>query len=379
MARACDSCVRKKARWYCPVDDVFLCGSCDASVHPANQSSGRHQRVLLQTTSCKIFGQGELESKPTWHEGFTRRARTPRARQRTKCSFKVEGNNRVNSSVPLVPEIGSLEASLLDDVHEEELLYLVPVLDPFETQLCNNTNDIGRSLSFTIDDLHGFDDTSCRIEEDLGLSDNFKEEDNARSIGICFDESKVKVEDKEVEAILGFDFDATMETLDWDFDIESSTMIKEETKVAVHAKREHMINAFSVHCNEGNVSTPSMILRLNYEEVINTWGDQGSPWISRIRPQLNSDGSWPDIMGSQWMGNNNPSYEGVRGNDGGREARVSRYREKRRSRLFSKKIRYEVRKLNAEKRPRMKGRFVKRETFKEPSSTSSYSTYAIKN
>jgi hypothetical protein len=38
---------------------------------------------------------------------------------------------------------------------------------------------------------------------------------------------------------------------------------------------------------------------------------------------------------------------------------VSRYREKRRTRLFAK-IRYEVRKLNAEKRPRMKGRFVKR-------------------
>ena len=49
--------------------------------------------------------------------------------------------------------------------------------------------------------------------------------------------------------------------------------------------------------------------------------------------------------------------------DGGREARVSRYREKRRTRLFSKKIRYEVRKLNAEKRPRMKGRFVKRAPF----------------
>ena len=49
--------------------------------------------------------------------------------------------------------------------------------------------------------------------------------------------------------------------------------------------------------------------------------------------------------------------------DGGREARVSRYREKRRTRLFSKKIRYEVRKLNAEKRPRIKGRFVKRANF----------------
>lgn len=37
-----------------------------------------------------------------------------------------------------------------------------------------------------------------------------------------------------------------------------------------------------------------------------------------------------------------------------REASVMRYKEKRQNRLFSKRIRYEVRKLNAEKRPRMK-------------------------
>lgn len=37
-----------------------------------------------------------------------------------------------------------------------------------------------------------------------------------------------------------------------------------------------------------------------------------------------------------------------------REASVMRYKEKRQTRLFSKKIRYEVRKLNADKRPRLK-------------------------
>lgn len=37
-----------------------------------------------------------------------------------------------------------------------------------------------------------------------------------------------------------------------------------------------------------------------------------------------------------------------------RAAKVLRYKEKRQSRLFSKRIRYEVRKLNAEKRPRIK-------------------------
>jgi hypothetical protein len=38
----------------------------------------------------------------------------------------------------------------------------------------------------------------------------------------------------------------------------------------------------------------------------------------------------------------------------GRQARVLRYKEKRLTRLFSKTIRYQVRKLNAERRPRMK-------------------------
>ena len=46
--------------------------------------------------------------------------------------------------------------------------------------------------------------------------------------------------------------------------------------------------------------------------------------------------------------------DGQRPRAGGREACVMRYREKRRSRMFYKKIRYHVRKLNAENRPRMK-------------------------
>lgn len=43
---------------------------------------------------------------------------------------------------------------------------------------------------------------------------------------------------------------------------------------------------------------------------------------------------------------------------GVREASVQRYKEKRRNRLFSKKIRYQVRKLNADRRPRMKVPFL---------------------
>lgn len=128
-------------------------------------------------------------------------------------------------------------------------------------------------------------------------------------------------------------------------------------------------------------------LSLNYDDVITAWSDRGS---------LFADGSWGracpeeyDLDLAAWEPENQIAHsleivpeagtmiqvgsdvrisvvdDGNGAGDGGgsssaRQARVLRYREKRRTRLFSKKIRYEVRKLNAERRPRMKGRFIKR-------------------
>lgn len=51
--RACDNCIKKRARWYCPADDAFLCQNCDASLHLANPLPRRHERVCLKTSSPK--------------------------------------------------------------------------------------------------------------------------------------------------------------------------------------------------------------------------------------------------------------------------------------------------------------------------------------
>ncbi len=40
---------------------------------------------------------------------------------------------------------------------------------------------------------------------------------------------------------------------------------------------------------------------------------------------------------------------------------LDRYRQKRARRAYTKKIRYQLRKINADRRPRVKGRFVKKE------------------
>lgn len=55
-----------------------------------------------------------------------------------------------------------------------------------------------------------------------------------------------------------------------------------------------------------------------------------------------------------------PAAEVVQMTAADREARVLRYREKRKNRRFEKTIRYASRKAYAETRPRIKGRFAKR-------------------
>lgn len=60
-----------------------------------------------------------------------------------------------------------------------------------------------------------------------------------------------------------------------------------------------------------------------------------------------------------------------------REARVLRYREKRKNRKFEKTIRYASRKAYAETRPRIKGRFAKRSEVEIASLMASDTAYGV--
>lgn len=123
--------------------------------------------------------------------------------------------------------------------------------------------------------------------------------------------------------------------------------------------------------------TLSLALKLDYQEVLNAWSDKAPLFVDggespQTVPDLYHDpnmlfdaGNSGNLFSVPEMTGNASSFKvDELGKEGWskehREASVMRYKEKRQNRLFSKRIRYEVRKLNAEKRPRMKGRFVKR-------------------
>ncbi|PIN05235.1 GATA-4/5/6 transcription factor [Handroanthus impetiginosus] len=389
-ARPCDNCVRRRARWYCAADDAFLCESCDSSVHSANTLARRHERVRLKTESNTINSSynkpkaGCHDSGPSWHLGFTKKARTPRPKKR------VNPNNGISNSFhDLVPEICSEDNSHEDN--EAQLLYRVPIFDPYVEELCNSNeagvknvhneskvegvNDFNHLQGFlpsetdleefaaNVESLlgKGMEDESFNMEG-LGLVDCDDEKGNESKA--CFlSERVIKVEDEEVgeqeNRQYDVQFDMGKETFELNFDLEYSPITCE---VEEDNKAQTLDDLNKINYN---------FLKLDHESVMSAWDDQKSPWTTGERPEFNSDG-WPDCLGTSGAMHAYGDHMGIMSAhaaamaDRGREARVSRYREKRRTRLFSKKIRYEVRKLNAEKRPRMKGRFVKRANFGAP-------------
>ncbi|GMI70695.1 B-box domain protein 15 [Hibiscus trionum] len=385
--RACDSCIKKRARWYCAADDAFLCQACDSSVHSANPLARRHDRVRLNTALVKSSGDDvqpeRFSQSPSWDRGFTKKARTRRS---GKGSVRTK---RKNNPVPIVPEVG-IDENSHEENEEEQLLYRVPILDRFVAELCTSTtsneaavsavNDVEtadaaatESKALLADGSHGVFPSEMDLAEFAAdveslLGKGLENESFAMVELGLFDSKedfRVKVEDEE-----SFEAGMAREPFELSFNYDYPASCGGEDELV----KEEIVKKSNgdVESEENTAKTKKRkpLLSLDYEAIISAWATQGSPWTSGGRPDLDTDECWPEYMGNEGAGVHY-SYGGLIGmggqtpgmGDGGREARVSRYREKRRTRLFSKKIRYEVRKLNAEKRPRMKGRFVKRASF----------------
>lgn len=131
-----------------------------------------------------------------------------------------------------------------------------------------------------------------------------------------------------------------------------STSIKREELSSHGFWDDHIDIDIDVENEINEKKSKSLNLSLNYQQVLDAWSDRGSLWPAGFSLSSTKNGYGYGYTGEVAV---TDQEERTR-----REASVLRYKEKRRSRLFSKKIRYQVRKFNADKRPRLKGRFVKR-------------------
>ncbi|KAK4432668.1 protein CHLOROPLAST IMPORT APPARATUS 2 [Sesamum alatum] len=93
-----------------------------------------------------------------------------------------------------------------------------------------------------------------------------------------------------------------------------------------------------------------LLLKLNYDNIMNAWSDKGSPFYSDAP---GAESARNDVQARLEQIDLFPE------NRGGRGAIVLRSKEKQRTRVSSKKIGYQVRKVNANRRPKTKGKVVR--------------------
>ncbi|PAN08147.1 hypothetical protein PAHAL_1G391500 [Panicum hallii] len=413
-ARACDSCLRRRARWYCAADDAFLCQGCDASVHSANPLARRHERLRLCPTSPPRHAALEAGAVSTSASASKKRQQvTPgwsRRKARTRRPHVKSVGQLLSGKLIVVPEV-TVESSSderkaeEEEAEEEQLLYRVPNFDRALAELCSPPpiDDPAPGAPCSREDADGtVEHTKTPVVAESPvqqLPDSF--------VGFGPTDTELREFAADMEALLGqglhngneLDESFYMDSLGLMMPAEDGGRVKMEPGSSVishiegslrrgpaELKPEDSAEVLDIdfHCGSPAVIDHdedsferkaqflkrSLDLRLNYEAIIESWGS--SPWTGGQRPNVQLEDFWPHAHHSGvWMaGGGRLGGEaltprlGMMG--GGREARVSRYREKRRTRLFAKKIRYEVRKLNAEKRPRMKGRFVKRPAAAAP-------------
>ncbi|CAM8912889.1 unnamed protein product [Rhodiola kirilowii] len=276
-ARACDSCIRKRARWYCAADDAFLCQSCDSSVHSANPLARRHERVRLKYASFKSPDDGLMETRsnrvPSWNK---RKARTPRGNKQQSSSSitsPITSDEVVINSLYHVPEALSDETTSFD----EQLVYgRVPIFDSFAGELCTcphsadegNEMSIGnQNASFGENDMKGY---FCN---DLG-----------------FLTSDMDLEEFAAADVLGID---GLGLMGCDMMVEGSmsggrSSVKEEDEeVLIEMAAEQFLQydneeaAAEIILNDCDVKKRKILLRLDYDGILSAWPDGSSPWTSR--------------------------------------------------------------------------------------------------
>ncbi|KAL8242904.1 hypothetical protein R6Q59_013206 [Mikania micrantha] len=327
-AKLCDSCKTAVALLFCRKDSAFMCLACDVKMH----SHTRHERVWM----CEVCEQAPASVT----------CKADAAALCVTCDRDIHSANplsRRHDRIPVVPFYDCADILMKSSA----CTFLEPT--------SGNGNDDLQS-SITNDEIN------------WGIPVDTSPED-IKSIDILF---------PEPDHLLDFDFpvptDARIHSHYHNsvndsvvpFQTESPVKQFSPAPVIEHRSSENRyeIDFTRSNINSGNKSSylsPSLNHSVSSSSIeagivpdVKSVSEISHPFML----QVNDGGELTSITN----GTQQPTQ--LSGMD--REARVMRYREKRKSRKFEKTIRYASRKAYAETRPRIKGRFAKRTDSGEP-------------
>ncbi|XP_022869215.1 zinc finger protein CONSTANS-LIKE 4-like [Olea europaea var. sylvestris] len=305
-AKLCDSCKSSPASVFCHADTAFLCHGCDARVHDSDEVASHHARVLV----CEVCEQAPAIVT----------CKADAAALCATCDRDIHCANPLARRHERLPIVSFYKASQVNNNNENKYF----------------SEDEAEAASWLLPNPHTKGGTT--------------EDDDA-------DSSKYKSSE-----YLFSDMDPYL-----DLDIISGENMNDQKKsqyisdgvVPVQNKNDFQQNHFQGSVVDGfptydmDYNTGSKPFMYNFSSQSVTQSVSSSSMEVCIVPD---PGSITDVSNTLVKNDEIPSP--VSGID--REARVLRYKEKRKNRKFEKTIRYASRKAYAETRPRIKGRFAKR-------------------
>ncbi|KAL1291773.1 hypothetical protein HN51_060294 [Arachis hypogaea] len=345
-SRACDTCRSAPSVVYCRADSAYLCSACDDRVHAANRVASRHERVWV-CEACERAPAAFL-------------CRADAASLCSSCDSDIHSANPLagrHHRVPILPISGC--SSL---IREEEQKEGEPERENdhvFEIEGTINNQNYNHGCEMEDEECEGDDEAeaaSWLLPHPVRMGGN----DESDGFLFCGGDGDG-------------DGDEYLEFVDCDDDNNNNNRFS----CLDHDQDQDMLHNYGGDHNQGNnhdsvvpvqmqqcfefdsskvgagfsyngslsqsVSLSSMEVGVVPESTLSDVS------ISHSKAQIGTSEQFPPMpMPSPLL---TPMD---------RVARVLRYKEKKKTRKFEKKIRYESRKAYAETRPRIKGRFAKR-------------------
>ncbi|KAK2358840.1 zinc finger protein CONSTANS-LIKE [Trifolium repens] len=324
--KPCDSCKLNSAALFCRSDSAFLCIICDSRIHSANKLSSRHERVWM----CEVCEQAPASV-------------TCKADAAALC---VTCDSDIHSANPLA--------------RRHERVPVEPFYDSAESVVKSSTAAAAAAASFNFvvptDDGYGQDDVeaSAWLIPNPNFGSKLVETPDIKTREMFF---------SDMDPFLDFDYSNNFQNNHCSNGLNDSVV-----PVQTKPSSAPMMNPNSEGCFDIDFCR-SKLSSFNYPSHSISHSVSSSSLDVGMVPDGNTvselsytfGGSESSGMVSGGVNSNQGVVQGATqlcGMD--REARVLRYREKRKNRKFEKTIRYASRKAYAETRPRIKGRFAKR-------------------
>nr|GEU54287.1 zinc finger protein CONSTANS-LIKE 5 [Tanacetum cinerariifolium] len=320
-AKTCDTCKIAVALLYCHKDTAFLCLACDVKIH----SHTRHERVWM----CEVCEQAPASVT----------CKADAAALCVTCDKDIHSANPLSRRHDRVPVVPIYDCA--------EILAKSAACTFLDHNSNGNNNSDELASSLTNDDVINWGIAPDTIDIDVKFPCD--ESPDIKSIETLFPEPDHL-----------FDFDFPVQT-----DVKLHSHFHDSVNDSVVPFQPNPpANRYEIDFTRSNISsynknsylTQSISHSVSSSSIDAGIVPEGNSMSEISHPFALNVNNHSDLSATQ------PPTQ-LSGSD--REARVMRYREKRKNRKFEKTIRYASRKAYAETRPRIKGRFAKR-TDSEP-------------